>query len=71
MAAKNLLARASPPFERIVVYHYDVDTLEWDDCEPSDVIAELPDDPSEFWDREQKNLLIWTKFPGSNAPKQG
>ena len=42
MAAKNLLARASPPFERIVVYHYDVDTLEWDDCEPVDVIASFP-----------------------------
>ena len=41
------------------VWHYDVDTLEWDDCEPSDVIAELPDDPSEFWDRrDEKNLLI-------------
>ena len=21
-------------------------------------LAELPDDPSEFWDREQKNLII-------------
>ena len=69
VAAKNLLARASPPFERIVVYHYDVDTLEWDDCEPSDVIAELPDDPSEFWDREQKNLLIMDEIPWETLPK--
>ena len=27
VAAKNLLARASPPFERIVIWHYDADTL--------------------------------------------
>ena len=51
VAAKNLLARASPPFERIVIWHYDTETLEYEDCEPSGVIAELPDDPSQFWDR--------------------
>ena len=70
VAAKNLLARASPPFERIVVWHYDVDSLEWDDCEPSDVIAELPDDPSEFWDRDEKNLIICDEIPWEQA-KQG
>ena len=68
VAAKNLLARASPPFERIVVYHYAVDTLEWDDTEPSDVINELPDDPCAFWDREQKNLLIMDEIPWETLP---
>jgi hypothetical protein len=63
VAAKNLLARASPPFERIVIWHYDVDNLEWDDCEPPDVIAELLDDPSPFWDRDQKNLIICDEIP--------
>ena len=69
VAAKNLLARASPPFERIVVWHYDVDSLEWDDCEPSDVIAELPDDPSQFWDREEKNLIICDEIPWEQLSK--
>jgi hypothetical protein len=41
VAAKHLPARALPPFDRIVVYHYDTETLEWLDYEPSDIIAEL------------------------------
>ena len=69
VAAKNLLARASPPFERIVIWHYDIDTLEWNDCEPSDVIAELPDDPSEFWDRDEKNLIICDEIPWEQLSK--
>ena len=69
MAANNLLARASPPFERIVIWHYDIGTLGWDDCEPSDVIAELPDDPSQFWDRDQKNLIICDEVPWEQLSK--
>ena len=69
VAAKNLLARASPPFERIVVWHYDADSLEWADCEPSDVIAELPDDPSQFWDRDEKNLIICDEIPWEQLSK--
>ena len=69
VAAKNLLARASPPFERIVIWHYDIGTLGWDDCEPSDVIAELPDDPSQFWDRDQKNLIICDEVPWEQLSK--
>ena len=69
VAAKNLLARASPPFECIVVWHYDADSLEWNDCEPADVIAELPDDPSEFWDRDEKNLIICDEIPWEQLSK--
>ena len=71
MAAKNLLARASPAFERIVIWHYDTETLEWDDCDPSGVIAELPDDPSQFWDRETKNLIICDEIPWEQLSKAG
>ena len=63
VAAKNLLARASPAFERIVIWHYDTETLEWNDCDPSGVIAELPGDPSQFWDRETNNLIICDEIP--------
>ena len=79
VAAKNLLARASPPFERIVIWHYDTESLEWDDCEPSDAIAELPDDPSEFWaessgikrGRDQKNLIVCDEIPWEQLNKAG
>ena len=69
VAAKNLLARASPAFDRIVIWHYDTDTLEWDDCEPSDVISELPDEPANFWDRSQKNLLVCDEIPWEQLSK--
>ena len=52
-----------------LLWHYDADTLEWDDCEPSDVIAELPDDPSQFWDRDEKNLIICDEIPWEQLSK--
>ena len=69
VAAKNLLARASPPFDRIVVYHYDTESLEWLDCDPSDIISELPDDPVSFWDRDDKSLLIMDEVPWETLSK--
>ena len=69
VAAKNLLARASPPFDRIVVYHYDTESREWLDCEPSDIISELPDDPASFWDRDEKSLLIMDEVPWETLSK--
>ena len=70
VVAKNLIARASPAFERIVVYHYDTASLEWNDCDPSDMIDALPDDPGSFWDREVKNLLIMDEVPFEGMGKQ-
>ena len=61
--AKTLLAKANPAFERIVIYHYDRDTKEWDDCDYSDMITELPDNPADFWDRDVKNLLVIDEVP--------
>ena len=63
VSTKNLLARAYPPFSRIVVYHYDPDTSEWDDCDPTDIMTTLPDEPAQFWDRNHKNLLICDEIP--------
>ncbi len=42
--AKNILHRATPAFDRIVVYHYDTSTLEWEDGD-AEIIRELPEDP--------------------------
>ena len=69
VAAKNLLARAPPPFGRIVVYHYGTGTREWLDCEPSDIISELPDDPASFRGRDEKSLLIMDEVPWETLPK--
>ncbi len=60
--AKNILHRATPAFDRIVVYHYDTSTLEWEDCD-AEMISELPEDPAAFWDRDKKKLLIIDEVP--------
>jgi hypothetical protein len=60
--AKNILHRATPAFDRVVVYHYDTSTLEWQDCD-AEMIGELPENPAEFWDRNKKNLLIIDEVP--------
>ncbi len=60
--AKNTLHRATPAFDRVVVYHYDTSTLEWEDCD-GEMISELPEDPAAFWDKNKKNLLIIDEVP--------
>ena len=71
ISAKNLLARANPPFQRIVLYHYDCETKEWADCcDPKDTITELPEDPASFWNRDLKNLLIVDEVPFEGMPRE-
>ncbi len=60
--AKKILHRTTPAYDRVVVYHYDVSTLEWEDCD-AEMIIELPEDPAAFWDRDEKNLLIIEEVP--------
>ena len=60
--AKSIIHRATPDFDRIVVFHYDKSTLEWEDCD-AEMISELPEDPAAFWDRSKKNLLITDEVP--------
>ena len=59
---KNILHRATPAFDRVVVYHYVTSTLEWLDCD-AEMIGELTEDPAAFWDRDKKNLLIIDEVP--------
>ncbi len=51
--AKHILHRATPAYDRIVCFHYDTSTLEWEDCD-AEMISELPENPAEFWDRNKK-----------------
>ena len=43
--------------------------IEWDDCDPSGVISELPDEPAIFWDRSQENLLVCDEIPWEQLSK--
>ena len=69
VAANNLLARASPAFDRTVIWHYDTDALEWDDCDPSDVISELPDEPANFGIGVKTTYWFVTKYHGSSLAR--
>ena len=55
-AIKNIIIRAKPEFEEILVVHIDPEgTTEWDDCD-AEMLDEIPE-PTSF-DRETKKLLI-------------
>lgn len=73
---KNLVMLASPPYQNIVLVHYDPKgTKEWDDVEPSAKYAaeDLPSDPAEFLDRNKKNCLILDEinFEGMSRALRG
>jgi hypothetical protein len=53
---KNIILRAKPQFEKIIVVHYDADgSSEWDDV-GAEILSEIPD-PREM-DSSEKKLLI-------------
>ena len=55
-ATKNLIVRADPPFEEIIVIHCDPDfTQEWEDVD-AEMMAEIP--APEEWKGEVKTLVI-------------
>jgi len=65
---KNIIARANPPFERIVCLHLDTKTEEWKDCDAEMVdIDNIPENDS--WDRTKKNCLIIDEFDFEGATK--
>ena len=54
---KNMLIRANPPFEKVIVVHCSPEfTKEYDDLDNTEIIAEIPN-PTEF-DGEEKTLVI-------------
>ena len=64
---KNIIIRASPPFEEILIVHLDPEgTTEWDDVD-AEYLQEIPE-PTEF-DRETKKLIIFEDLNLSDLPK--
>lgn len=55
-AIRNILLRADPPYERVMVYQYDPDSTEWDDIEP-EYLDEMPD-PLQIKNDGVKKFLI-------------
>lgn len=58
---KNIILQQSPPFERIIVYHLDETTQEYNDIDCT-LITELPDDYS-CYNTDLKTLIIFEDIP--------
>ena len=70
VVAKNLILRADPPFEEIMVIHPDGGyTKEWDDCVDRDSIINTIPSPDEF-EGEVKTLVIIDDVDVSSLPKE-
>lgn len=71
--AKNMLIRANPPFERLIVIHPEgEDTKEYDDCSPDAIIDYIP--PPTAWEDEDgetpKTLCIIDDIDFQNLGKE-
>lgn len=58
---KNIILQQNPPFEKIIVYHLDNTTQEYNDID-CDLITELPDD-YEVYNTPKKTLIIFEDIP--------
>ena len=75
-AAKNLMLTAVPPYDKIVILHYDPNgTSEWDDVDPHKIMTvdEFPSEASELFDRDEKNALVIDEldFTAMSRPNRG
>ena len=67
---KNHIIRANPPYEKVIVCHYDVEgTTEFNDCGDVQYIDKLPD-PKKINSEKVKTLLIIEDMNLSTLPKQ-
>ena len=72
---KQLLMMAVPAYDKIYICHYDPKSEEWKDVDPAKVfsIDDLPANPSEFLNRDEKNALVIDEiqFEGMNRANKG
>ena len=52
----NLMMRADPPFDRIVIYHNDPESEEYDQVD-EDYVSEVPS--IDYFDKNEKSLLVF------------
>jgi len=66
-AAQNVVAPQDPPFEELIVVHVDGDySVEWDNCEPTEITDEMPD--YKKLDGSVKRLIVFEDFHVKNLP---
>ena len=59
--AQNILLRQDPPFDRLIIVHVDGEySKEWDECDPTEVIGEVPD--FKDIDGNDKTLIVFEDF---------
>jgi hypothetical protein len=59
--AQNILIRQDPPFKKLIIVHVDKDySEEWDNCEPTEIIATIPD--YKRIDGIEKTLIVFEDF---------
>ena len=67
---KNHIIRANPPYEKVIVCHYDAEgTTEFDDCGDVEYIDKIPD-PKKINPGKVKMLLIIEDMNLATLPKQ-
>lgn len=54
--AKNLILHQNPPFTKIIVIHCDMETKEYDDLQPTEIIDHVPS--PDTWVKNGKTLVI-------------
>jgi hypothetical protein len=63
--AQNILLRQKPAFESLIVVHVDGEySKEWDECEPTDILDEVPN--FKDIDGERKTLIVFEDFDVEN-----
>lgn len=64
---KNLLLRADPPFEQVIVVHYDMETKEYDDLKGEHFFSWMKSRTSLNSAARKRRLSFSTIYPSSNC----
>lgn len=70
--AKNILIRCQLgkyPFQELIVIHGSDDTKEWDECEPTMILNDIPE-PADLTMNKKKSIIIIDDFEFQKLPKQ-
>lgn len=70
--AKNILIRCqlgNHPFQELIVIHGSEDSKEWEACDPTMILSDIPD-PSDLTMNKKKSIIIIDDFEFQNLNKQ-
>lgn len=70
VAIRNMMIRAQPAYQRLIIIHVDEKTTEYDDCSPTLITNKVPDPDSEIWgETDMKTLCIIDDVPFRSMSK--